>query len=487
MIRQILIGLFLLALTVVSGAHTYRIPLIVDTDMALDDMRAMLMLLNADWVDIRLIVTTDGGNPPRRGAQLVAHLAHSLQADPIVVASGNPVTEPPPPWREAAVKAIPLPAAAASPEAGGAAAAIRATLGTEQEPVLYLCLGPLTNLAEALALDPRLAERISRVVWYGSAPGEDPADWNMRRDPAAVDTVFASGLRIYTLREPATASFPSMKNLLAEIRLLPTPAAAWFVRLHESPAVRPLLQQGHFGIWDELAVIYLSRPDLFTFAGAGRQFRLSGLRSEEIPSVYVQLLGHARDAHLMERPLVLLEEFPVTTEHFQPDIRPYVDRILQRHGVEEWKACVMTNELHRHLGIYSIIGAKMGLRAREIMDAPVDDMRVESYAGSRPPLSCLNDGLQVATGASLGRGTITVHEDAPRVAATFHYQDRSVTLTLDPRIIRRIRQDIQATIEQYGNLTPAYFHRVRTLSLDYWLELDREQIFSESSAVPSGQ
>ncbi|MBN2431375.1 MAG: nucleoside hydrolase [Acidobacteria bacterium] len=485
--RQILIGLLLTVMSLGLGAHTYRIPLIVDTDMALDDMRAMLMLLNADWVDIRLIVTSDGGNPPTRGAQLVAYLADRLNVAGITVVAGKTGTAPPPPWRDAAVKAIPLPAKTASVDGETAAGAIRETLRSGEDQVLYLCLGPLTNLADALALEPRLADRISRVVWYGTSPGETPTDWNTRRDSAAAAAVYAAGLRLYSLRQPENAQFPPMKTLLEDIRPLPTPAAEWFVRLHESAAVRPLLQTDHFGIWDELAVIYLSRPDLFTFTRSGRQFRLTDLRAREIPAVYVQLLGHARDAHLAERPVVVLDEFPIHPELFQSDVRPYVENILERHGVEEWKACVMTNELHRHLGIYSIIGAKMGVRAREILDAPVDDILVESFAGSRPPLSCLNDGLQVATGASLGRGTITVQEDSPRVAAMFRNQDRQVTLILDPEIIRRIRQDIQNTIEQYGNLTPAYFRQVRRLSLDYWLELDREKIFSESEVTASGR
>ena len=39
------------------------------------------------------------------------------------------------------------------------------------------------------------------------------------------------------------------------------------------------------------------------------------------------------------------------------------------------------------LGIYSIIGAKMGLRTREYFDVGLDELLVVSYAGSQPPLT----------------------------------------------------------------------------------------------------
>ena len=111
-----------------------------------------------------------------------------------------------------------------------------------------------------------------------------------------------------------------------------------------------------------------------------------------------------------------------------------------RYGSEEWKAMVLTNEFHRHLGAYSIIGAKMGIRAREILEAPFDTLRVVSHAGDAPPLSCLNDGLQMATGASLGRGSIQVQSGASAPSAVFFGQDRTITLALKKDVVQRIKK-----------------------------------------------
>ena len=104
---------------------------------------------------------------------------------------------------------------------------------------------------------------------------------------------------------------------------------------------------------------------------------------------------------------VCLKAYPTDPALFNETLGPFVKQIIERHGLEEWKATLLTNEMHRHLGLWSIIGAKMGVRAREILNAPFDHLEVISFAGYQPPFSCLNDGIQISTGSSLGRGTIS--------------------------------------------------------------------------------
>ena len=151
---------------------------------------------------------------------------------------------------------------------------------------------------------------------------------------------------------------------------------------------------------------------------------------------------------------------------------------IDRHGPSEWRAAVLTNELHGHLGIYATIGVKMGIRAREYFNIGVDDIAVTTYAGSRPPVSCMNDGLQVGTGASVGHGLITVAEcGTPRPEALFRFKNKSVRIALKPEYARRIRDDVKRGIELYGDLTEPYWQYVRGLALKYWAEFDRHEIF----------
>ena len=83
---------------------------------------------------------------------------------------------------------------------------------------------------------------------------------------------------------------------------------------------------------------------------------------------------------------MVLLRYPTKPEEYRQDVRPFVKPIIARHGLEEFKATLLTNELHRHLGTYSILGAKMGLRAREILGASLDSLTVISLAGLKMSL-----------------------------------------------------------------------------------------------------
>ena len=178
------------------------------------------------------------------------------------------------------------------------------------------------------------------------------------------------------------------------------------------------------------------------------------------------------------RPPVCLKEFPTDPSQFNDLVRPYVKKIIGRHGLEEWKATLLTNELHRHLGLWSIIGAKMGIRAREILGAPADAIDVVSFAGYKPPWSCINDGLQVSTGWSLARGTISVaHLGKP--VAIFVYNQRQVTLKVKPEIVKTVRRVIKELSDKYEFQSKRYFHELNKISVQYWLEWDRKKLFEE--------
>ena len=213
------------------------------------------------------------------------------------------------------------------------------------------------------------------------------------------------------------------------------------------------------------------------FTSNPRRLRAASLAALLLPGI----AATAHEEHLDARPAVVLESFPTRADQMQPDVRAWVEKIIAAHGLEEWKATLLTNELHRHLGTYSIIGAKMGIRARELLGAAFDELSVESHAGLKPPLSCLNDGLQVSTGASLGRGSIRVVENAPAVPeAVFIHDGARLRLRLKPAVADRIGADIARAAGQHGGLTPAYFDAIRKLSLLHWAELKRAEIFEET-------
>jgi len=182
-----------------------------------------------------------------------------------------------------------------------------------------------------------------------------------------------------------------------------------------------------------------------------------------------------------DRPFEILKTLPFDASAYQPAAAELVNQgIPDKFGREEWAAVVLTNEVHQHVGIYSIVGAKMGVRARQLLGAPTRTVSVTVETGSRPPVSCVIDGLQVALGSTLAQDLIHVPTTPePKVAATFEYKGHTLRLSLKPEFEKRIADSIAAATKQCGDLTPAYFKQIETFSYRVWAEFDRRTIFDE--------
>ena len=167
----------------------------------------------------------------------------------------------------------------------------------------------------------------------------------------------------------------------------------------------------------------------------------------------------------------ILSPFPTNIDSYSADVAPIVDYVISRYGRDEWRAAVLTNELHGHLGIYATIGVKMGILAREKLGKP-HHTKVISFAGNTPPISCMNDGLQVSTGATIGHGLITIDATTEAYPGAIF-----IELKLKDKYADIIANDIRHGIETYGQLSPKYWAYVRHLAIEYWQAFDRNEIF----------
>lgn len=177
--------------------------------------------------------------------------------------------------------------------------------------------------------------------------------------------------------------------------------------------------------------------------------------------------------------LGVLKSFHISLDQYADDVQCIVGTCIERYGIREWKLAVMTNEIHGHLGIYSTLGTKMGLFAREWFEKEgiTGHISVVSFAGDVPPVSCLNDGLQISTGATVGHGLIHISDEPlKRAEAIFTCRDKTLRIKLKPAYEDKIREDIRQGVQQYGS-SPAYWQYVRKLALRYWAEWNRNLIF----------
>ena len=475
-------GMFTALAPATAGAHSGP-GVIVDTDMAADDARALALLLASPYFHVMAVVTSDGASPPDIGATNVCRMLGFLKQDGVAVGIGRSLAGPAPAfrtnaagldWAQLGEPVVPV---------GGmfsAANLIRFALKSSPYRALYICLGPLTNLGDALKDTPELAGAISTVFWFGAAPNAAHPGWNARRDEAAWKQIAAAGVRVEVIRWPDDSAAPLVDEaLLDELAGVDSPSADLIVRLHSSGRGAELVRAKHLRLWDDLVALRFLNPSLGVMSPVAGQPGWSELTGVDPAAVRRAMVATLR--MLPPRATVIMADFPAAPEQLLPDVRELATQIIARHGLEEWKAAVLTSELHRHLGTYSIVGAKMGLRARERFNVALDELRVESRAGLKPPLSCVNDGLQVATGASLGRGTITVVTNGPPTCeAVFSYGERRLRVRLKPEFAKRIAADMAELEKRHGGTTPEYFQDVRGVSLKHWLNFDRNTMFDET-------
>lgn len=92
--------------------------------------------------------------------------------------------------------------------------------------------------------------------------------------------------------------------------------------------------------------------------------------------------------------------------------------------------------LHGHLGPFLVAGIRMGLHALSLLESPgYFGVRVRSEAGRTTPLSCLNDGIQIGSGCTTGKGNLEVLDGGiPR--ARFETETQFVVIELREEIVR---------------------------------------------------
>jgi pyrimidine-specific ribonucleoside hydrolase len=451
-------------------------PLIVDTDCALDDMRAIGMLLSYPGIKIQGIIVTEGTLLPEEGAKKVRSLLHVFALDTVPVYCGRRTNKPGPPWREFNRSVAWGSFQHESKSFSEAVPWLQTTLETSPDRIIYLCLGPLSTLAAVLESHTDLGAKINRIIWYNESV-KTAAGFNYSFDKAAADSILQMKIRIDILsameKEDAfidASVYEFSKNFSTGLsRLLSTAG--------DQTALLEKQHEHHLRIADELVAAYYTNAELFDMTTMHPQVHIRYNKEYDLQSVKEVFTDMIRGIYKKSNTIVF-SAFPDQSEMFTYDVRKILDSAIARYGTEEWKACVMTDEFHGHLGVFSIVGAKMGIKARDLFDVGPDKLRVTTYAGTKPPYSCLNDGIQVSTGATVGQGLITIAGvENTKPEAIFTYKGKSYRLTLKDEYLAIVNHDIEEGILKFGLLDDGYWKLVRRSALKYWLEWDRDVIF----------
>lgn len=173
----------------------------LDCDPGVDDALALAYLLAHPDVEVLLIGTVSGNVSAAQGARNTLDLLQLLGRPgiPVAVGTHDSLASPyvPPPavvHGDNGLGGVELPTSVARPVDASAAEAIVELARSRPQEIRVLAIGPLTNLALALDLEPRLPELVRDVVVMGGAalaPGNTTpaAEANIFHDPEAAQRV----------------------------------------------------------------------------------------------------------------------------------------------------------------------------------------------------------------------------------------------------------------------------------------------------------
>ena len=123
-------------------------------------------------------------------------------------------------------------------------------------------------------------------------------------------------------------------------------------------------------------------------------------------------------------------------------------------------------KFHSHLGPNLAIGLKMGESIVRRFDNRPFSMKIKAFTGKEPPVSCVIDGLQLSTPATIGNGGIKIYEGGRQEMAAFCGEK-------ELRI--KLRPEVKGYIES-KDLSRADEEKMEEISLEIW-RMTEEELF----------
>ena len=251
--------------------------IIIDTDPGVDDAMAIFFALCSPELEVVGLTTIFGNVHTELATVNALRLLEIAGRGSIPVAQGaaHPLTRPfegavPYVHGEDGQGNIFLPPPQTDPLDISAAAFIVEKLRAHRGEITLVPIGPLTNIALALRLEPRIVDWVDEVVLMGGnalTPGNasPAAEANIRNDPEAADLVFGADWRVTMVGLDVTLKVQMTPTDIAAYAEHQNPMSAHISRIlpHYQNYFETRYNAKGIFVHDSSAIAYLIDPSLF--------------------------------------------------------------------------------------------------------------------------------------------------------------------------------------------------------------------------------
>jgi purine nucleosidase len=261
--------------------------IILDTDLGMgqpgsdiDDGFALALALAEPDLTVELVTTVNGNTHVDNATRLTVELLRRIGREVEVVRGASRPLVRPSPASPAGAERFDPPAAQGTVPVPAAVAIVERVMREPGELTL-VAIGPLTNVALALALEPRIARSLREIVVMGgvflghTGVGVMPGEFNFWVDPDAADVVMRSGAPMRLVGLDVTrqvrldrADAEALRGTTRSFAAFAADCTDEWISHLERTSPGDDWDRGSCALHDPLAVAVVARPDLVTWRRA---------------------------------------------------------------------------------------------------------------------------------------------------------------------------------------------------------------------------